>query len=99
MYRGDRLCALCPRRNQRPLYTNSLVAIRARHAASWNVSGCTGFCRRPQSAARNRRVDVIIEFDRGLRAAIESRLVKDYSWMGEVSVGGGQARYSDRRCG
>jgi hypothetical protein len=36
-------------------------------------------------------IDRIIKFDRGLRAAIESRLVKDYEWMGEVSVGVGQA--------
>jgi hypothetical protein len=36
-------------------------------------------------------IDRIIEFDRGLRAAIESLLVKDYQWRGEVSVGGGQA--------
>jgi hypothetical protein len=56
MYRGDRLCALCHRLNQRPLYTDPLVAIRVRHAASWNVFGCTGLCRRPQSAARHRRV-------------------------------------------
>ena len=56
MYRCHRLCALCHRHNQRSLYTDLLVAIRARHAASWNVCGCTGLCRRPQSASRNRRV-------------------------------------------
>jgi hypothetical protein len=34
-------------------------------------------------------IERIIDFDRGLRAAIKGTVVKDYGWKGEVAIGGG----------
>jgi hypothetical protein len=34
-------------------------------------------------------IERIIDFDRGLRAAIERTVVKDYGWKGEVAIDGG----------